>query len=75
MTPALGVQLARPLSDEAQVQFRFEVAVEVVSGNKVLPQDGDGQVEAPGFGRAEHGEAPGQRSTQERAPCVVSPNP
>jgi hypothetical protein len=51
---ALGVQLSRPVAHEAQVELGFQVAVEVIPGNEVLQRDGDGLVEAAGFGRAEH---------------------
>ena len=54
----LGVQLPRPVADEAQVELRLQVAVEVVGGNEVLQRDGDRLVEAAGLGRAEHRRTP-----------------
>ena len=50
----VGVQLPRPLPDEAQVELGVEVAVEVVSRDQVLQRDGDRVVEAAGLGRTEH---------------------
>ena len=50
----LGVELPRPVADEAQVELGFQVAVEVVDRDEVLQRDGDRLVEAAGFGRAEH---------------------
>ena len=50
----LGIELLRPVADEAQVELGLQVAVEVVLGNEVLQRDGDRLVEAAGFGRAEH---------------------
>jgi hypothetical protein len=35
------------------------MAVEVVAGNEIFAGDGDRLIEAAGFGRAEHGKAPG----------------
>ena len=40
---------------EAEVELRFQVAVEGAPRNERLQRDGDGQVEAAGLGRAEHG--------------------
>ena len=56
----LGVQLPRPLADEAQVELRLEVAVEVVRRDEVLERDGDRLIEAAGLGRAEHEGSPGR---------------
>jgi hypothetical protein len=53
-SPTFGVELSRPVADKAQVQRCFEMAVEVVLGEKVLQRDGDRFVEAAGFGQAEH---------------------
>ena len=46
----LGVQLPRPLADEAEVELRLQVAVEVVPRDEVLQRDGDRLVEAAGLG-------------------------
>ena len=70
----LGVQLPRPVADEAQVELGFQVAVEVVPGNEVLQRDGDRLVEAAGLGGTEHDAAPGRVSTPaRRAICGPSP--
>ena len=47
----LGIQLPRPVADEAQVELRLQVAVEVVGGDEVLQRDGDRLVEAAGLWR------------------------
>ena len=51
---ALGVEVLDPFADEAQVELRIEVAVEVAPWNQVLQRDGDRCVEAAGFARTEH---------------------
>ena len=53
-TTALGIAFADPLADEAQVELRFKVAVEVILGNEVLQRDGNRVIKAAGLGRAEH---------------------
>jgi hypothetical protein len=53
-SPTFGVVLSRPVAHKAQVQRCFEMAVEVVLGEKILQRDGNRLVEAAGFGRAEH---------------------
>jgi hypothetical protein len=50
----LGEPLSRPRPDEAEIEFGLKVAVEVVPWNEVLQRDGDGVVEATGFGGTEH---------------------
>ncbi len=47
---ALGVEFPRPLPNEARVQLRVEMAVEVDGGDQVLERNGDRLVEAAGFG-------------------------
>src|SRR4051794_21028174 len=49
-----GIERSCPFADEAQIEFRFEMAGEVVSGNERFQRDPDRFVEAAGFGRAEH---------------------
>jgi hypothetical protein len=49
-----GVEVARSLADEAEVQLGFEVAVEVAPRDQVLQRDGDRRIEAVGLERAEH---------------------
>jgi len=51
----VGIQLLRPLSDEAQVQLGLKVAGEVVAGEEFLQRDGDRLLEAAELSRAEHG--------------------
>ena len=53
-TTALGVALADPLADEAQVDFGLQMAVEVISGNEVLARDRNRFVEAAGTDGAKH---------------------
>src|SRR4051812_26199428 len=55
---ALGVELARQVADEAEVELCLQVPVEVVLGNQVLQGNDDREVEAAGLGRAEHQCAP-----------------
>src|SRR5215204_3342579 len=55
----LGVEVARPVTDEAQVELGLQVSVEVAGGNEILQRDRDRFAEAAGFGRAKHGESPG----------------
>src|SRR4051812_3988865 len=50
----LGIELSRPRTDEAEIELRLQVAVEMVAGNEVLQRDGDRLVEAAGFGWTEH---------------------
>jgi hypothetical protein len=50
----LGVQLPHPLPQEGQIEFGFQMAVEVVAGNKLFERDGNRLVEAAGFRWAEH---------------------
>lgn len=57
-TTPLGVQVPRPLPDEAQVELGFQVPIRVVHRDQVLQGDGDRQIKAAGFGRAEHRAAP-----------------
>ena len=65
-----GSMLGRPRSayssrahsrTNGEVELRLEVAVEMVGRDEVLQRDGDRLIEAAGFGRAEHGGAPGGR--------------
>jgi len=67
---AFGVQLARPLPDEAQVELGFQVAVEVARGNQLLQRDGDGLIEAAGLCGAEHGTPPRQHGGRESSVLV-----
>jgi hypothetical protein len=54
-----GIPLAWPVAHEAQIERRFQVAVEVVGGDQVLQRHRNRFVKTPGFGRAQHREAPG----------------
>jgi hypothetical protein len=49
-----GVPLPRPVAHEAQVQLRLQVPVEVGLRDHAFERDGNGFIEAAGFGRAEH---------------------
>src|SRR5687767_6340517 len=51
---AVGVELPDPVSDEAQVERRLQMAIEVISGNEGFQCNGDGLIKAAGLGRAEH---------------------
>src|SRR5215217_6223959 len=62
-----GIELLRPVADKREVEFGFQVAVEVARGNEVLQRDGDRLIEAAGLDRAEHRWAPGHGSTRENA--------
>jgi hypothetical protein len=55
---ALGVQFPRLLPHETETECRVEVAIEVVSWDEVFQRDGDGLVEAAGFGRTDHRRPP-----------------
>ena len=67
---ALGIELLDPLPDEAEVELRLQMAVEVVRGNEVLQRDGNGLVEAAGLGRAEHGALRDVTSISTSAECI-----
>ena len=62
----LGIQLPRPVADEAQVELGFQVAVEVVRGDEVLQRDGDRLVEAAGLWRGRAWRAPRRVAAWER---------
>ncbi len=49
----LGIQVARLLPHEAEVERRLQVPVDVIAWDEVLQRDADGFIEA-GLGRAEH---------------------
>src|SRR5918998_741568 len=66
-TTAFGVELLRPVADKREVEFGFQVAVEVARGNEFLQRDVDRLIEAAGLERAEHRWAPGHRSTRDNA--------
>ena len=52
---ALGVQLPRPVADEAEVERVLQVTVEVVPGNQGLERDRDRLRESTRLGGTEHG--------------------
>ena len=70
---ALGVDVTRPLPDEAQIERRLEVAVEVVPGDELLKRDDNRFVKAEGLGRAEYERVPERGSTRERRAVYRSP--
>jgi hypothetical protein len=59
LTGPVCVALLCPVTDEAEVELGFQVAVEVVGGDQVLQRHRNRFVKTPGFGRAQHREAPG----------------
>ena len=59
-TASLGIVLPDPLTDEAEIEFRLEVAVEVALRNECFQRDGDRLVEAAALGRTEHARLRGE---------------
>ena len=66
----LGVELPRPVADEAEVELGLQVAVEVAPRDQVLQRDGNRLVEAAGLGGPSIG---GLRECACRAPAVPQP--
>ena len=60
---ALGIQILRPRADEAEIELRFQVPVEVVCGDEILERDGDRLIKAAGFGGTEHRGLPDEQPT------------
>ena len=53
---AVGIAPSRPLAHKVEVEFGFQMPIEVVCGNEVVERDGDRVVSRRrGFGGAEHG--------------------
>lgn len=56
--PLIGIGVLDPLTEEAEIQRGFEMAVEMILGNEILSRDGDRLVQMAGFRGAEHGALP-----------------
>jgi hypothetical protein len=62
---AFSVQLPRPVPDEAKIQLRLQVLVDVVGRDQLFERDGDRLVEATRLCGAEHGTPPQQHGGRE----------
>jgi hypothetical protein len=66
----LGIEPAHPVPDNAEIELRLKVAVEVIGGDHLLQRDGNGLVEEAGFGRTKHESAPdGTLARHSRGRC------